>query len=450
MMMMTLQPEKSKILLTDSNLILICCVSLFISLPLNAFSPSFSKVANEMGYMRAIDRDMIFASYLALSLMTGQILGSFFGGYFSDVHNRKSLLVASISIETACLFLFGIPQYVTMFYTLRFLTGFCQAFAIPVIFSIIGDVYVSEKRVIVSAAASSCIGGGTFIGQLFCGVLFQYYSWRFPFVIFTSLGCCCLLCIHCLLKEPIRESSTHSSIDGKLVITETGFSYQDLYRSCCVPTIVLIIIQTIPGTIPWGILSTHLQDLLTIDFNISIYQATMLMGAFGIGGAVGGIASGLLGGFLYSWSRVYLPVFMGTTCIGASLLLRGLLTRNINFKTEINTIVALLVLSGAMAAVSGTNIRTVIINVSSPRYRGSLIGFLNVLNCIGRGIGPSLTGMYMTTTSSSRAEAVTASLYLWVLSGFVLSLGGFTITRDEEHARAGVKKYASITDDLLL
>lgn len=99
-----------------------------------------------------------------------------------------------------------------------------------------------------------------------------------------------------------------------------------------------------------------------------------------------------------------------------------------------------LLLAGACASVSGTNIRTIIINVTIPEFRGTAIGLLNVLGCIGRGVGPSLTGLYIIYSKTSRVEAIRACLWMWVFSGAILCVGGLTLARDEEKVKVGNKK----------
>ena len=124
---------------------------------------------------------------------------------------------------------------------------------------------------------------------------------------------------------------------------------------------------------------------------------------------------------------------MGSTCALASLLLQGILHAKVNLNIETSSLlIPTLIASGAFAAVSGTNIRTVIMNVISPEFRGSAIALMNVLGCIGRGVGPSLTGLYMIYTHTERVEAIRVCLHCWVFSGLVLSLGGITIAKDED------------------
>lgn len=425
---------------------LLCCIALFVGAPLNGLSPAFTIVAADMGFNK-LSRDLYFASYISLTMMIGQIAGSLIGGYFADVYNRKNVLFACILLDSMVLFLFGIPQSLSIFLLLRLLMGFFQGISIPILFSLIGDIYSIDKRALVSAATSSCLGGGLLLGQLFCAYILSQSNWRMPFLMLGFTGLVLSIIVFQVLQEPLRGGNTSmfstTPTEDKTTSIGSTTKYLALYRLMCSPTIALMLLQSVPGTIPWGILSTHLQDLLTFDFDISIPNATKLIGIFGIGGAIGGIASGLIGGYLHTRSSAYLPVFMGVTCVASSLLLQLLFSMEFSASAESMYIVLLLLLSGALASVSGTNIRTVIINVTVPEFRGSAIGLLNVLGCIGRGLGPSLTGLHMAYTNTSRVNSIRLSLFLWVISGGILCLGSLTVARDEDKVRWGLTKYGT-------
>ena len=421
-----------------AQLVLLAVTAIFVGMPLNGFAPSFTQVAHDMGYADKHLRDIYFASYLSIPLMIGQIVGSLIGGYLADVFNRKWTVLITLTLDSITMVLFSLPLNIYMFLLLRLLTGFCQGMMIPVLFSILGDVYTLQQRVFASAIISSSLGGGILIGQIVFGFIFEYSNWYTPFVIIGTLGSILILCIHAFIEEPLRGINDEDKLLGN------GFNSYQFSRSLCIPTVGLILLQSVPGTIPWGILSTHLQDMLTQDFHVSVSHATFLIAIFGIGGAIGGLISGVLSGYLYSHSRFLFPVFLGTTCAGASILLEHLLDSNLE---ESQWVVFMLMLSGSLAAVSGTNVRTVLINVSSPQYRGSLIGLMNVLGCIGRGIGPSLAAVYMVIYQVGRVEAIRACMYMWVLSGSILCLAGVTVSKDEDRLRAGVKKYSLMSTE---
>eukprot|EP00596_Hydrurales_sp_CCMP1899_P007426 CAMPEP_0119054182 /NCGR_PEP_ID=MMETSP1177-20130426/74901_1 /TAXON_ID=2985 /ORGANISM="Ochromonas sp, Strain CCMP1899" /LENGTH=182 /DNA_ID=CAMNT_0007034335 /DNA_START=1135 /DNA_END=1680 /DNA_ORIENTATION=- len=180
-----------------------------------------------------------------------------------------------------------------------------------------------------------------------------------------------------------------------------------------IPTVAIMLVQTIPNTVPWGVLSAHLHDFLATDEKLSMQEATSLIAVFGAGAAVGGLAGGFLGGKLYAMNKAYLPLFMGITMAVSALLLKELMEMDLDARGISQLACPVLVMSGALAAINGANIRVVVLNLVTPQARGATVAVLNFVNCAGRGIGPSLIDIYMQTTGDSRKVAVSSFLNLW-------------------------------------
>lgn len=59
-------------------------------------------------------------------------------------------------------------------------------------------------------------------------------------------------------------------------------------------------LQGLPGCLPWGAMQTYLNDYLSQDKGLGVQQATAVLLAFGVGGAVGVVAGGSAGQWLYN------------------------------------------------------------------------------------------------------------------------------------------------------
>jgi sugar phosphate permease len=329
-------------------------------------------------------------------------------------------------------------------------TGSCQGAVVPLLFSLIGDYYATDERASVSAIVSSCLGGGMMLGQLFVGFSLSLLSWRIPFVVlgFFALFSACI--VQSFLEDPVRGGGE----DALTELLSTGVQLPRLtvstfVSSMFVPTVAIMILQTVPNTVPWGVLSAHLHDFLATDANLSMERATSLIAVFGAGAAIGGLFGGLLGGKLYSSNRMLLPLFMGVTMSCSSILLKELLSMDLAMPGAINLAFPVLVLSGSLAAINGANIRTIVLNLTMPEARGATIAVLNFVNCIGRGVGPTLIEMWMNSRDVSRREAVSGFLNLWLFSGSFLCLACMTIARDEDKMKNKLKDFASANSKLL-
>jgi predicted MFS family arabinose efflux permease len=213
-------------------------------------------------------------------------------------------------------------------------------------------------------------------------------------------------------------------------------------RNLMLPTAALMLLQTLPNTVPWGVLSAHLHDFMATDANLTMQQATSLLAIFGAGAALGGTFGGFIGAGIYAYERRGLPLFMGLTLSAAALLMKEVMMLDLTEPGAMQFAVPVLVLAGAFAAVNGANIRVVVLNLTSPESRGASIALLNFVNCIGRGFGPTIIEKWMTAYSINRRYAISTILNCWLLSGALLCIASATIAADEDKLKVHLQKIA--------
>lgn len=428
----------------DNPLFALCITACCLSAPLNGLSPSLSLVAHDYGFNDQ-ERDIYLGGYVALSTMLGQMIGSLISGLVVDFFSRKDLIVAAMSIGAISMILFGLISYFPALLFLRVITGGCQATVVPVLFSLIADYYSADSgRATNSAVVSSCLGGGMMLGQLFTGFFLSTLGWRAPFIVMGGMTLVSCVYIFLTMVEPRRGAREDELADVlRQGATLPSMSVSTFISALLVPTVAIMMLQTIPNTIPWGVLSAHLHDLLATDAHLSMPQATLLIAVFGAGAAFGGLFGGFIGAKFYSFHRALLPVFMGITTITSALLLKQLLSMNLREAGAMQLAVPVLILSGSLAAVNGANIRVIVLNLTAPEARGSIIAFLNLVNCLGRGMGPSLIEYWMQSSNASRRESVSFFLSLWLISGTLLCSASFMIVKDEERLKKLLSSFAA-------
>jgi MFS family permease len=435
--------EKKQVFNSNATLFCLCITACCLSAPLNGLSPSLSLVAQDFNFNEK-ERDIYLGSYMGLSTMLGQMIGSCLSGFLSDIYSRKSILVLTLMIGSITTALFGVyfVSYQVLL-CLRVFTGGCQGAVVPVLFSLIGDYYKLENRASASAVVSSCLGGGMMMGQLFAGFCLSSLGWRFPFLVLGAASLAAAISLQVTLVDP--QKGANEEVLSELLskgISLPPMTCSTFLRNLFIPTVFLMILQTLPNTVPWGVLSTHLHDLLATDAQLSMQQATSLIAVFGVGAALGGVFGGLLGARMYAMNKMFLPIFMGVTLASSAVLMKELLSMDLNEPGGMQLACPVLILSGSLAAVNGANIRFVVLNLTSPESRGASIAFLNFVNCIGRGFGPAIIEVWMTQHRLNRREALTTILNLWLISGTLLCLSSLTITHDEDKLRSSLRIYA--------
>lgn len=440
---MPVKRTTTQTLCQGSTLVCLCLAACFLSTPLNGLSPSLTLVARDLGFTEK-ERDIYLGGYVGIATMTGQMLGSCFSGALADKYSRSWLLIGALLLDAASTFTFSLPFIsFNIMLLLRVFVGGCQGAAVPVIFSLIGDFYGVENRATVSAIVSSFLGGGMMLGQLFVGYCLPYYGWRKPFVALAAASLGAAAFLYKFLADPLKGGN-EVALEEMLNrgISLPAMSMATLVRSLLTPTSLLLLMQTIPNTVPWGVLSTHLHDLLATDAHLSIPEATSLIAIFGAGAAIGGIFGGIMGAKLYAINRTYLPLFMGFTLASSAVMMKSLLSLDLSQAAALETAFPLLILSGSFAAVNGANIRVVFINLTSPESRGAAIALLNFVNCMGRGCGPTVVEAWMEAQQLGRREAMSSMLNLWLVAGALLCVASTTIVHDEERLKLSLKKYA--------
>jgi MFS family permease len=435
-------------------LILLFCICFLVSTPMNLMSPAMSIIATDLGFEEE-DRDVYIGSYFNICYSVISLPPAMVVGVLSDHHNRVSILTL-LTVTGGCSMIgFGIFSNYPLLLCLRVLQGTAYGAAIPVSYSLMGDLYTPSERAQISALLTASLGGGTLVAQLFAGYFNPLIGWRLPFVIFGSL---CLVSggvFWRVVVEPKRgalDIIASPSADQEEAISllqvkkrQNSGAVVDIKPNAAkvsmlasfvsmtkIPTISLFLFQSLPNNVIWGVVSVHMHDFLITEGSMDVGVATSLIGMFGFGAAVGGLSSGILGGYFYKIKKAYLPLFMGFTCIAAGLVMQyafEICIQSAHIQYFSSFIIAV---SGSLAAINGSLSRAVFLNVTSPYIRGSAISILNLMNTLGRGIGPACLTSWMAYRGIERQLAMENLLNLWVFCGLVICMMAYTIEKDED------------------
>ena len=189
-------------------------------------------------------------------------------------------------------------------------------------------------------------------------------------------------------------------------------------------TNLLCFAQGIPGCVPWGVMNTFFADYLAQDRGMGVAAATNVVVVFGAGSVVGSIAGGTGGQWLYNRTPGALAVLMAlTTSLGCFPLL---------YVVNAKPLVApsgWAFLGGVLTCVTGTNVRAVLIGVNAPETRGTVFAIFNLMDGLGKGLGPAAVASMIATRG--RTYAFNVSLCMWLLCGALLAGIAATLAHDE-------------------
>jgi len=377
-------------------------------------------------------------------MLLGAIMGLVFGHY-NDRISRKKLLIIAVTIgEVPCLLtgIAGITYNFEMFVIMRTLTGFGIGGIYPITFSLLAD-YVSDKnRAKASAMVDIAWGLGIMSGPILASyALSTEYGWRLAFVL-AALPSFPLIFIYWFVAtEPERGRNEKNSKQGDTIESEYSvtaednsdkFSLSQFKTVLSNKTNLLLFLQGIPGSIPWGLLPFWIITFFREERGFSAEDATMIWEVFGIATVVGGLMWAICGDWLFKRGAKYVSILC------SFMILLGMVPEyfllNVEF-AEQSSYWALAIMGGFFISVASSNVRALLMNVNTPSQRGKVFSMYNFFDSIGKGAGPAIGGLIL-AVSSDYQLMVNIAVSFWLICALIFSGTIFTVEKDRKNMLA--------------
>jgi hypothetical protein len=197
-------PERTR------TMALIMVVTCFLFMDQNLLAPHLTDVAREFNFTDT-QRDTKLGGELSLSLFLVGGPAALFVGYWADRVNRRNLYTLVVLLGEAGCFLVLFVQSYWQLFVLRALTGIALGGAVPLVFSMIADMYSAEERPPIAALVSVGSGVGAGIGQFVSAALGDAYGWRVPFAVVAVPSCLTALAFLVFASEPERGAQERNS-----------------------------------------------------------------------------------------------------------------------------------------------------------------------------------------------------------------------------------------------
>merc|ERR1740130_1752319 len=276
------------------------------------------------------------------------------------------------------------------------------------------------------------------------GVLGPKYGWRVPFRIVAVPAIVCSVVVWVLLEDPrekrkakaameAKDTDVHNpgyqaflgggqgSADGYMRMEELDFS--KFKKVLQVKSNMLVFMQSLPGCIPLSCIVTFLSDYLSVEQGMKVGASTAVTAVFGLSCLCFGMTGGMIGNKLYNGpNRDKLPLLMSAATACAAIPFMLLVNSPKSAVTTENgqpTMLAFLfALCGGCAAVTGPNIRAILMNVNDGAARGTVFSAFTLCDDLGKGLGPSI--IVAMTACFGRRTAYTMAFSGWWLSSVIL------------------------------
>ena len=359
-------------------------ISFFMFADQNLMGPNLTLIAEDFGITDVKDQYLGGLIPLVLWILGGSV--ALFIGYCTDLMSRKNLFALIVFLgEIPCL-LSGFADTYTEFFIMRALTGIGIGGIIPLTYSLLGDLYSANERIKVVTLIGLASGMGIAIGQLAAGMMGDSFGWRLPFILFAVpnfiLGAVFLFTV----QEPKRGQMDHNVKSFRIS------DFKDFSSLFKIKTNLLVFLQGIFGTIPWGVFSIFMIDYFVVDKGYLRPTATLVITLVGGMALISSLIGGFVGNKLYRKNPKYVPLFCGMSTILGVIPTAFLINAPMRTDQNETMLIVYAACTGLLIAMTAPNMKAILMNVNSPFSRGTVFSLYNFADDLGRGFGPFIIG----------------------------------------------------------
>ena len=405
--------------------VMLCAGVFVIMMDQNLMAPNLSAIAHDFGFDDT-ERDVRLGGHISVAFFLLGLPAALVIGVLTDVIQRKRILVWTMILgQGPCVLALFVSSYWELF-AIRTLTGVAVGGALPIVYSMVGDLFPANSRSYASMIVGMAMNFGGMFGQGVAGYLGPSFGWRVPFAVVGTFGLIVAAVVQNFAVEPRRGvadggdgglgASAAAAAAAASAKTASLASHrwapllrEWLKKSAAVfrrPTNVLGFLQGIPGCVPWSIIGVFMNDYLAVDKGLGVEHATTIMMFFGFGGMFGTITGGILGQKLYNAKPWYMTAYMGAAAIAGIFPWLYLVDADdygsgdggvVGFKFFVAAV------AGCLASMTGVNVRAMTVNVNPPRDRGTAFAWFNLTDDLGKGFGPVMSSALVANVGRSLA-----------------------------------------------
>jgi EmrB/QacA subfamily drug resistance transporter len=156
----------------------------------------------------------VFSAYLLTSTVTVPVYGK-----LADLYGRKLLFLWGIALFLLGSVTSGLAQSMTQLIMFRALQGLGAGAVLPLVLTIIGDIFDLNERAQVQGFFSGVWGVASVIGPAVGGLIVDHFSWRWVFYINVPFGLLSGLLIILGFKEQVARTKPALDYAGTLVLS---------------------------------------------------------------------------------------------------------------------------------------------------------------------------------------------------------------------------------------
>ena len=370
------------------SIVLLVLMAAFLMADQNLLPPNYQQIMEEFGITET-QMGLVSTIFVATSALITIVWG-----FLSDIGQRKKLLVIGVLLGEIPCFLTAYVQNYYQLLAMRFLTGIGIGSIIPIGYSLIADMFEEEKRGRGYAYIETAFGFGTLFGMIVAGLI---ASWRPPFIIAAVPNFVLAPLFYIIAEEPKRGEGEKELKE----VLEKGYEYtyrlnkEVIKKSLKTRTNILIFIQGIIGTVPWGVIMYWLVSFFIVTRGMDKSTATFVLLLVGVSTVIGSLLGGFAGDYFEARQKGGRAVITGLAIFLGMIAAIGIILYPLPSKLSLIHWIGLAIYSLLLiqfVSYAGPNVRAIVSQVNLPEDRGTVFGLFNILDNVGKATGPLFGG----------------------------------------------------------
>ena len=330
---------------------------------------------------------------------------------WADISNRRNVIAISVTIWSIMTAVCGAAQNFSQLFLARFGVGIGEAGGSPPAHSIVSDIFPAHQRATALSVYSLGVYGGILVGTVGGAYLVQFFDWRIAFVVVGLPGIFLALLVRFVIKEPPRGmAEARKDVAPPGFFRVVGFlwerkSFRHLSFACALHAFVT---YGMGNFMPLFLGRVHGMPIL----DVGLY--------YGLIAGIGGLAGTFFGGWMSdrmanntgdkTW-YVWIPFISTLLAIPFALITFLLMPTGVTAAFSY----LLPVFAGGWYLAPCIASTHFLVGIRMRAMASAVLLF--VLNLIGLGLGPMLTGFvsdYLTPSYGDNALRYAMSITLMV------------------------------------
>ena len=156
----------------------------------------------------------VFSAYLLTSTTTVPIYGK-----LADLYGRKPLFLFGTALFLLGSIASGAAQSMVQLIIFRAVQGLGAGAVLPIVLTIIGDIFELEQRARLQGLFSGVWGLSSVVGPAVGGLIVDHFDWRWVFYINIPFGLLSAVLLAIYLKENVERKKHHLDYIGTVTLT---------------------------------------------------------------------------------------------------------------------------------------------------------------------------------------------------------------------------------------